>query len=381
MTVEDFVTDGGAGESVCIVMAGGGTGGHLAPGIAVADELHRRLPRARIVFFGTGRPVEERLIAPTGFELRVMGAVRMPRSLLKLPLFPLRLWQSIRRAAAALRRLRPAVVVGLGGYGAVPAVRAARRLGVPSVLLEQNSIPGRANRWLSTVAREVYVQFECSRSRFRRVDRVFVLGNPLRPGITEGSRERAIRSFSLDAARKTLLVLGGSQGAGSINRAVCAALETLESLGTLQVIHQTGTPDEKWVRVRHEQFRIPSYVSAFIDEMPDVLAAADLIVSRAGATTLAEIAAVGRASVLVPYPYAADDHQRLNAKTFEEAGAAVVIGDDELDGRRLGEAVSGLIADDTRRAQMAAAALTLARPDATRDVCDRILKLLRPPGT
>lgn len=361
---------------MCVVLAGGGTGGHLAPGIAVADELRRRREGLRVVFFGTGRPVEERMVRPAGYELRVAPAVRLPRSVLEVPLFPFRLWQSIRCARAALRETVPAVVVGLGGYGAAPAVRAARSLGIPSVLLEQNSIPGRANRWLSRVAEEVYVQFECSRRYFRHPDRVHVLGNPLRRGITQGSRDEARRAFSLEEGRRTLLVLGGSQGASRINHAVCDALDELERAGNLQVVHQTGSTDLTWVSARHEASGMTGHVAGFIDTMADALAAADLIVGRAGATTLAEIAAVGRPAVLVPYPHAADNHQYLNAKAFEDAGAAVIVPDARLDGPTLARVVGELMQDDDRRRQMAEAAHTLAKPDATRDVCDRILSLL-----
>lgn len=366
---------------VCVALAGGGTGGHLAPALALAEELSTRLPEARLVFIGTGRPIEERMIVPAGYERCVMDAPRFPRSLREIPLFPFRLRKSIRRAEAILRELNVALVVGLGGYGSVPAVRAAHRLRVPSVLLEQNSIPGRANRWLSRVAREVYVQFESSRTRFRFTDRVQVLGNPLRRGITSGSRERVLGEFSLDSGLRTLLILGGSQGAQTINRAVCDALGELAAPGTLQLVHQTGSRDFEWVLKRHRDLAVTSHVSAFIDGMADALAAADLIVGRAGATTLAEIAAVGRPSVLVPYPHAADDHQRLNAEVFAEAGAAVVVKDAELDGPTLVRVVGELMQDAGRRAEMTRAALTLAKPNATADVCDRIVNFLRKPGT
>ena len=361
------------------MLAGGGTGGHLAPGIAVADELRRRRDDLHVLFLGTGRPVEARMVGRAGHDLRVTDAVRMPRSVLEVPLFPFRLWRSIRRAKTALRELDPVIVVGLGGYGAVPAVRAAHALGIPSVLLEQNSVPGRANRWLSRVAAEVYVQFECSRRYFRFPGRVHVLGNPLRRGIAEGSRERGLETFSLDPDRKTLLVLGGSQGARRINHAVCDALEALGGAGaaTLQIVHQTGPTDLEWVSARHATSDVGRHVAAFIDAMPDAYAAADLIVGRAGATTLAEIAAVGRPSVLVPYPHAADNHQVLNAKVFEDAGAAVIVPDDRLDGPTFARVVTELMTDDDRRRRMAEAARTLAKPNATRDVCDRILSLLQ----
>lgn len=367
---------GDAVKSRCVVLAGGGTGGHLAPGLAIADELRRRLRGARVVFAGTGRPLEEHLVPPAGFELLALPVAKLPRSPGQVLLFPLRLWHSLRSAGAVLRDLKPDIVVGLGGYGSFPAVVVARRFGVPVVLLEQNSLPGKANRWLSRLAAEVYVQFESARGPLHYKDRVHVLGNPLRRGITEGTLQGACEKFSLDPRLKTLLILGGSLGATRINHAAADALPVLAASGVLQVIHQTGSHDFWWVSQAYKEVSIKSHVAAFINDMPDALAAADLIVGRSGATTLAEIAAVGRPSVLVPYPHAADNHQYLNAKTFEAAGAAVLYDDSNFDGPLLASVVSDLLADDSRRAAMARASLTLAKPNATRDVCDRILALL-----
>ena len=367
---------GDAVKSRCVVLAGGGTGGHLAPGLAIADELRRRLRGARVVFAGTGRPLEEHLVPPAGFELLALPVAKLPRSPGQVLLFPLRLWHSLRSAGAVLRDLKPDIVVGLGGYGSFPAVVVARRFGVPVVLLEQNSLPGKANRWLSRLAAEVYVQFESARGPLHYKDRVHVLGNPLRRGITEGTLQGACEKFSLDPRLKTLLILGGSLGATRINHAAADALPVLAASGVLQVIHQTGSHDFGWVSQAYKEVSIKSHVAAFINDMPDALAAADLIVGRSGATTLAEIAAVGRPSVLVPYPHAADNHQYLNAKTFEAAGAAVLYDDSNFDGPLLASVVSDLLADDSRRAAMARASLTLAKPNATRDVCDRILALL-----
>jgi UDP-N-acetylglucosamine--N-acetylmuramyl-(pentapeptide) pyrophosphoryl-undecaprenol N-acetylglucosamine transferase len=368
---------GDARQTGCVVMAGGGGGGHLCPGLAVAEELRRRIDGLRVVFFGTGRPIEQRLIPMHGFELRIVPAAKAPGSIREVPTFPLRYWRSVRLAKKGLRELRPLLVAGLGGYGSVPAVRAAHRLGVPSVLLEQNSLPGKANRWLSKIAREVYTQWPESRGCFAHPGRVFVLGNPLRPGITAGDRDEALKRFGLDPGRRTLLVLGGSQGARTINRAVCDALDALASIRGLQVLHQTGTDDLDAVNDAYASAKLPHHVAAFIDDMAGAYAAATLIVGRAGATSLAEIAAVGRASVLVPYPHAANNHQHLNARSFEEAGAAVLLRDADLDGPRLATIVRELWDDEARLNAMAGAARGRAKPDATRDVCDRIMNIIR----
>jgi UDP-N-acetylglucosamine--N-acetylmuramyl-(pentapeptide) pyrophosphoryl-undecaprenol N-acetylglucosamine transferase len=361
---------------VCVVFAGGGTGGHLVPGLAVAEELRRRLPDARCVFIGTKRPVEEHMVPRAGFELRSVDAPRMPERLHHWPFFPFRLWASIRRAKAALCELKPGIVVGLGGYGSAPVVLAAKKLGVPVVLMEQNTIPGRANRFLSRYAREVYAQFEASRAFFRDPSAVHVLGNPLRAGIAEGRRDRAMQLFSLDGARKTLLALGGSQGARTINQAVCGALAELAGAGPLQVIHQTGSEEYDAVAALHRKSGVRGYVSAFIDHMPEALAAADLVLSRAGATTLAEIAAAGKPSILVPYPFAADDHQRLNAQAYVDAGAAAMVRNSDLTAAETAKRVRALLFDEKTLRLMGRAARSLARGDASRDVCNHILVIM-----
>jgi UDP-N-acetylglucosamine--N-acetylmuramyl-(pentapeptide) pyrophosphoryl-undecaprenol N-acetylglucosamine transferase len=213
-------------------------------------------------------------------------------------------------------------------------------------------------------------------SCFPYPDRVHVLGNPLREGITEGTREAGIMKFCLDPRLKTLLILGGSQGARRINEAVCDALDSLSAAQSVQVIHQTGLSDIPWVVKRYAEASIVNHVSPFLDDMADALATSDLVLGRAGATTLAEVAAVGRASILVPYPHAADNHQYHNAKAFEDAGAAVLLQDSQLTGETLSRFVADLVNDEERRLGMAEAARGLARTGATKDVCDRIVAII-----
>lgn len=370
------MTEDSTGRSVSIVIAGGGTGGHLVPGLAVAEETRRRLPESRVVFMGTGRPVEQHMIPKAGFELRTVDAPRMPGRFYQWPFFPFKLWRSIGRAKAALREIKPGVVIGLGGYGSVPVVLAAKKLGIPIVLMEQNSIPGRANRFLSRYAREVYAQFESSRAYFRDPRSAYVLGNPLRAGIASGSRERAVKLFALDPGRRTLLVLGGSQGARTINESVCGALAELGRMTSFQVIHQTGAADYENALARHRESGARGFVSAFIDEMPEALAAADLVLTRSGATTLAELAVAGKPSILVPYPFAAEDHQRVNAQAFVDAGASVMVRNSNLTSFEVARLVKELLFDDKPLVRMADAARTLARPDAARDVCNHIFVIL-----
>ncbi len=360
----------------CIVFAGGGTGGHLVPGLAVAEELRRRLPDARIVFIGTKRPVEEHMVPRAGFELRTVDAPRTPGHLWQWPGYPFRMWASVARAKAALRELAPGVVVALGGYSAAPVAWAAKKLGVPLALMEQNSVPGKANRLMSRWAREIYSQFESSRAHFAKPDRVLMLGNPLRESITKGSRERAYKLFGLEPGRPTLLILGGSQGARTVNESVSLAAADLESGPAMQIIHQTGSADFERVKERYKASKLASHVVAFLDEVPDALAAADLVISRAGATTLAELAACGKPSVLVPYPFAAEDHQRLNGEAFVAAGASVMIRNGEFTRAEAGRLVRELLFDEKRLRSMGDAAKTLAKLDATRDVCHHLLVIL-----
>jgi UDP-N-acetylglucosamine--N-acetylmuramyl-(pentapeptide) pyrophosphoryl-undecaprenol N-acetylglucosamine transferase len=347
-----------------IVFAGGGTGGHLFPALAVADELRRRHPDAVVDFVGGRRGLETRLVPQAGYPLRTL-----PISGLKGASLPAR---AVAGGAAALAVLRcaawfiahrPRLVVGVGGYASGPAVLAAWLLGIDTMLMEQNHFPGATNRWLAPRAAAVCVPSEAARARLG--GRGIVTGNPVRPEFTAiGPSPRA--------ASTSLLVFGGSRGARSINRAIVEALPLLAAMSPPpRIVHQTGPEEHDSVaRAYAAQPNLAAEVSAFLDDMPARLAAADLVVSRAGATTLAELAAAGRPAILVPFPHAADDHQRLNAEAVRDAGAAVMIRDADLAGPGLGAEIAALASDPARRERMAAAARTLARPDAARRIAD-----------
>lgn len=347
-----------------IIFAAGGTGGHLFPAIAVADALRLRHPDAAIVFIGGTRGLETRLVPQAGYPLR-----SLPLSGLKGGALRARLVAGAAAACAVCRcclwflARRPDLVVGAGGYASGPAVLAAWLLRVPTMLMEQNHFPGATNRWLAPRANAVCLPSERAKSRLGGIG--IVTGNPVR-------QEFASIGPPPNAGRMSLLVFGGSRGARSINRAVVAALPQWAVLTPPpSIVHQTGPEEHEAVANAYAAFPIlAAEVRPFLDDMPRRLADADLVVCRAGATTLAELAAAGRPAILVPFPFAADDHQRANAEAVRDADAAVMIEDREFDGARCAAEVAALAADQGRRLRMTAAARTLARPDAAERIVD-----------
>ena len=355
-----------------VLFAGGGTGGHLFPGIAVACELRRRHPDARIVFAGSGKALEARIVQRGGFafdRIRTRGLVgKSLGSLLRgLALLPLSMFD----AAALVRRHKPGLVVGLGGYSSGPIVLSAALGGLPTMLLEQNVVPGVTNRMLARVVRAAAVPSEAGLAHFR--GRGFVSGNPVRAGFDAADRPAG----DAETDEVHVLVIGGSQGAHAINAAMVEAAGDIARSGTpVRLTHQTGERDEELVREGYRAAGLAATVAPFIDAMDRAMAAADLIVCRAGATTLAEVAAAGLPAVLVPFGRAANDHQRHNAAAVADAGAAEVIDERELSGTALAARILALASDGERRRALAAASRALARPDAAATVVDRMERLL-----
>ena len=355
-----------------IVFAGGGTGGHLFPALVVAADLAERHPGASIVFAGSRRGLETRLVPRAGFPLRTLPISGLAGA------SPLRrVVAALAAAAATVRcglwfvRRRPALLVGIGGFASGPAALAALLLRVPTMLMEQNHFPGATNRWLAPRAAAVCVPSEAARGRLGGIG--IVTGNPVRP-------EFAGIGAAPAGARLSLLAFGGSRGARSINRAMVEALPRLAAMAPPPaIVHQTGPDAHAEVSAAYaaKAPELGAEVRPFLDDMPARLAAADLVVCRAGATTLSELAAAGRPAILVPYPHAADDHQRKNAEAVAVAGAALVIDDAALTGEALASSVAALAADRSLRDRMGAAARTLARPDAAEriaDVADMVLR-------
>lgn len=353
-----------------IVLAGGGTGGHLYPALAVADELAGRHTRDSIVFVGARRGLEQKIVPGRGYRLRTLslGGLKGASAVGRLRSVAAAGW-AVARCGMWMIRERPDLVIGVGGYASGPAVLAARLLKVSTMVLEQNHFPGATNRWLAPRVDAVCLPSEAARERIG--GRRFVTGNPVRPEFFEIAP-------STVSGPPTVLVFGGSRGARSINRAMGAALgELTRALPGLKIVHQTGANDEKDVRASYESHGSVHQVLPFLDDMAARFAWADLIVCRAGATTLSELCAAGRPAILVPYPHAADDHQTHNAEALRQAGAAVVLRDTELDGPTLARAISDLVADGRRLQAMGRAARTLARPDAARRIADLADQLIR----
>ncbi|MBL8851757.1 MAG: undecaprenyldiphospho-muramoylpentapeptide beta-N-acetylglucosaminyltransferase [Planctomycetaceae bacterium] len=346
------------------VFAGGGTGGHLFPAIAVARRLRSRVPDARIVFVGGSRPVEGDILSRELFERRQLAAAAST-DLKRNPLrFAWRHWQARRTATAWLKELQPRAVIGCGGYVSVPVALAANRARVPVVLLEQNVIPGRATSWLARHAQTVCMSFEETAQHLPRGVRTVVTGNPVRDEIAA----LATLPGPPRAGRRTLLILGGSQGAASINEAILLFAERNRAqLAHWHIVHQTGPRDEAGVRERYSRLSLNAEVAAFFVDMAGIYVRADLAVSRAGATSLAELACAGLPAVCVPYPGAVRDHQRHNAQWYERRGAAVCVADGEID--ELQSALQPLLTDTARRQQMADCMRSCALPSAT----DRVL--------
>ena len=359
-----------------VVFAGGGTGGHLFPGIAVARALVRRHPDAYVVFVGTGRGIEARALAREGFRfepIRSAGLMgKSPGAIARtVALAPLTVFD----AACVLRRARPDLVIGLGGYSAGPVVLLAALAGRSTMVMEQNAVPGMTNRMLAPVVRAAAVSFEATTSCFGT--KAFVSGNPVREGFFDAARiDRAAR-----AGPPAVLVLGGSQGAHTLNMALVAAVPGLVAMsGGIRIIHQTGERDRDWVREAYRQAGVNARVEAFFETLHEEMRAADVVVCRAGATTLAEVAAAGVPAVIVPLPTAAGDHQRRNAAVFAAAGAAEVIEEIDLE-QRLAPRVTALAGDRGRRTAMSRAAVRMARPDAVDRVLRRAEQLMGRDGT
>ena len=356
-----------------VVIAGGGTGGHLFPGLAVARELLRRRPEAVITFAGTARGIEARVIPREGFELDVLRsaglkgttAVALARGLLLLPLGGVDAWR-------ILSRRRPDVVIGVGGYSSGPVVLAAALRRIPTLLMEQNAVPGLTNRTLARVVSAAAVTFDETTTYFGR--RGFVTGNPVRAEFFAESDAAAAAGTS----PPRVLIFGGSQGAHAINVAMVeAAAQLAAHPGGLALTHQTGERDLERVREGYRRAGLQARVEPFLYAMDREVKAADLVVARAGATTLAELTAAGKAAILIPLPTAADDHQRKNAEVLARAGAAEIVDQRGLTGAILADRIAALASDAPRRAAMARAAKALARPDAAGAIVDCVLALAR----
>jgi UDP-N-acetylglucosamine--N-acetylmuramyl-(pentapeptide) pyrophosphoryl-undecaprenol N-acetylglucosamine transferase len=358
---------------VKIMIAGGGTGGHVYPGIAVAEELMRLRPRSEVVFVGGRRGLEAQAVPESGFRIRFILTRGFPRrAWWRWPAALLANIVGLFQALWVVATERPDAVLGTGGYVSGPVAMAAWMLGRPLLLQEQNSIPGLANRWLARVADEVHLSFTEARVYFRRKDNLKVTGNPVRAHILGGDRAQALKVFDLADGKPTIFIFGGSRGAHRINEAALDAMRRLKGRVDLQFILQTGRDDLAWAQGIVATEQLPARVLPFLRDIHLAYAVADLVVCRSGAMTLAEIAACGTPAILVPYPHAAHNHQEVNADNLVERGAAALILDRELNGERLAKEIAHLVADRQTLRRMSANARTFARLDAA----ERIVRSL-----
>jgi UDP-N-acetylglucosamine--N-acetylmuramyl-(pentapeptide) pyrophosphoryl-undecaprenol N-acetylglucosamine transferase len=363
---------------VRLLIAGGGTGGHLFPGIALADEATRR-GDGEVLFVGTGRGIETRAVPAAGYALETlevsglkrMGLVGTLRGLIRLPL-------ALVKSFAILRRFRPDVVVGVGGYASGPMVLAAALAGYPTAIQEQNSVPGITNRILGRLVRAVFTSFEEAGQHFpaRKIER---LGNPARKAIVAALE--AVQAAPPSDGKLRILVVGGSQGARAVNELVLGATPILANQGVdFALVHQAGNADAERMQARYRELGLEARVEirAFIDNMAAAYGAADLVIARAGALTLAELAIVGKPAILIPLPTAADDHQSKNAAHFERAGAALVLNQRTCAAGDLAAAVAALARDPGKRIAIGKAMHDLAQPSAAEAIVDRLRALAQP---
>ena len=364
-------------ERMRFLLAGGGTGGHIYPALAIAGALRQRQPEAEMLFCGTSAGLEVELIPAAGYKLHLLSVRGFRR---RLSLDTLRsAWAAVRglwEADRLIRTYRPDAVIGTGGYVCGPVLLAAWLHGVPAYLQEQNAMPGVTNRILSRFVRAAYLGYEEGRPFFTATRTVLWTGNPLRTMDSE-EKKAALSKLGLDTGKKTILITGGSRGARSINRAVAAAFKELTQDDSVQFLHVTGRDEYEATQALlleqglkdSRQFHLRSY----LHEMPMALQAADLVLCRAGAIALAEVAAVGLPSVLIPYPFATGNHQEANARAFEKRGAAIVLLDRELTGKRLTEIILPLVHNEEKLQTMRDAAASLAKPAAAVEIVDHLL--------
>jgi UDP-N-acetylglucosamine--N-acetylmuramyl-(pentapeptide) pyrophosphoryl-undecaprenol N-acetylglucosamine transferase len=354
-------------DELRVLIAGGGTGGHIYPGIAIAKEIRRRHPEATVLFVGTERGLENQIVPKAGFRLETitvsglkgLGRLRQLKNALAIPTS---LWES----RGILRRFKPDVVVGVGGYSSGPPVLMASLKGIPSMLQEQNAQPGLTNRMLTRFVKKVAAGFEECEETFGK--KTVVTGNPVRREFSEVAGKSQGTGF-------TVLVTGGSQGARAINQAVVEALPLLKDIRDLYWIHQTGMLDYQAVLLAYQAAGTPAAVREFFDDMPNQFARANLLVCRSGAITLAEITVAGKAAILVPFPGAADDHQRKNAEALVRAGAAEMIPQRDLDGKVLAQRIRYLIENRNALSRMEQKSRRLGKPDATGQIVDLVEEL------
>jgi UDP-N-acetylglucosamine--N-acetylmuramyl-(pentapeptide) pyrophosphoryl-undecaprenol N-acetylglucosamine transferase len=361
-----------------VLIAGGGTGGHLFPGLAIADEFKRRDEKTEVIFVGTEHGIEARVVPREGYPIKFLRAEGLVGvSLMKKIRAITKIFSGIADSHRIIKALNPEIVIGVGGYASGAAVLTACFKSIPTMVLEQNSVPGLTNRVLGRCVRGICITYQESISFFPKA-RTYLTGNPVRMQVLKGSIESAYRLFSLEKSLFTVFIFGGSGGARSINMTMIEALNYLHDLrGKIQFLHQTGTKDYEYVRDAYRKTGFKGTITPFIYQMGEAYAVADVVVSRAGATTLAELTALGKPAILIPYPYAAGQHQEFNARKLLEMGAAKMIHNSELKGEILAENIRELFKNETMRRDMQRISRSVGRPDACAKVVDIALSYIK----
>jgi UDP-N-acetylglucosamine--N-acetylmuramyl-(pentapeptide) pyrophosphoryl-undecaprenol N-acetylglucosamine transferase len=368
-------------DGIKFIVSGGGTGGHIYPAIAIANELKSRFPDAEFLFVGAQDKMEMQKVPQAGYAIKGLWIAGLQRKLtLQNLLFPIKLISSLRKSRAIIKEFKPDVVIGTGGFASGPLLQMANFLNIPTVIQEQNSFPGITNKLLSKKANRICVAYE-NLERFFPKDKMILTGNPVRQDLIDidSKREEAIKYFNLDASKKTLLVLGGSLGARKVNQLIEKELPLFDSLN-VQIIWQCGKfyfdQYNKYNTSTNQQPTTNIQVFAFIDRMDLVYAAADFVISRAGASSVSELSIVGKPVIFIPSPNVAEDHQTKNAKSIVDRNGALMLKESELD-EKFDTVFSDLVANENLQKQLSDNIKKLAKIHATRDIVDEIVKLIK----
>ncbi len=357
-----------------ILFAGGGTGGHLYPAIAIAEEILRQDRSVKIVFAGTKAKIEARVVPQKGFEFHTIWISGFSRRVtVNNLLFPVKVIVALFQSFFVIKKVRPDVVVGTGGYVCGPVLFVSSLLGIPTVVHESNSFPGVTTRLLASRVSKVFITFDVTKKWLSPSATTELVGNPTRAELSLISKDESCKYFGLDPVKKTVFAFGGSLGAASINKAMTDLVNDAVK-NDYQIIWQTGESD--WKSASAVQPHPNLKVLKYVDRMDCGYAAADIIVSRSGATTLAELTRLGKPAVLVPYPFAAANHQELNAQTMVESGAAIMIKDAEI-GKTLLRVVHELLFDEQKLRLMAERSLELGKPNAGKEIAASIISMVR----
>ena len=356
------------------ILSGGGTGGHIYPAVAIANELKSRFPDAEFLFVGAKDKMEMQKVPQAGYSIKGLWIAGLQRKLtLQNALFPIKLIDSLWKSRKIIKQFKPNVVIGTGGFASGPLLQMANMLNIPTVIQEQNSFPGITNKLLSKKANTICVAYE-NLERFFPKEKMILTGNPVRQDLIdiESKREEAIRYFNLDANKKTLLVLGGSLGARRVNQLIEKELDSVLSQN-VQIIWQCGKLYfEEYKKYNSKDVQ----VLAFIDRMDLVYAAADIIISRAGASSVSELCIVGKPVIFIPSPNVSEDHQTKNAKSIVDKKGAIMLKESELNSQ-FSLVFESLLKDEGKQDQLSKNIKLLALPNATKQIVDEIVKLIK----